>query len=124
MHWCGSVLAGSLRFDNLVDQNNTELSIASVTESGHFWRVQLTGTWDANNPLPPPLFIETPGDQPNLTPLNGDVIEDRSRLLKQVFQLQKETIDPDTGIRYGYTAAVLDSVEPPTIWIFAETRIC
>lgn len=111
MHWCGSVLAGSLRFDNLVDQNDVDLSIASVTESGHFWRVQLAGTWDANNPLPPPLFIETPGDQPNLTPLNGDVLEDRV-LTQADIPITKETIDPNTGIRYGYTAAVLDSIEP------------
>jgi len=111
MHWCGSVLAGSIRFDNLTDQNGVPASIASVTESGNFWRVQLAGTWDANNPLPPPLFVQTPGSAPNLTPLNGDVFEDRV-LSPGGIPVTKETLDPETGIRYGYTAAVLDSVEP------------
>jgi len=113
MHWCGAVLAGSLRFDNLEDQNDVPLSIASVTESGQFWRVQLAGTYDAANPLPPPLYVRVPGPAPDLTPIVGDILEDRVIEVGGV-PVTKDTINPNTGTRYGYTSAVLQEVEPFT----------
>lgn len=113
MHWAAAVLAGSLRFDNLQDQNDVPLSIASVTDSGNFWRVQLAGTYDQSNPLPPPLFVPIPGPAPDLTPLVGDILEDRV-IESGGIPVTSETINPNTGTRYGYTSAVLDSVEPYT----------
>jgi len=61
MHWAGARIAGSLRFDNVLDSGGTPASIASVTEDDEFWYVQLTGSWSVSNPLPPPLYVAIPG---------------------------------------------------------------
>ena len=48
-HWAGVRVAGSLRFDNVLDASNVRASIASVTEDDEFWYVQLAGTWSSTN---------------------------------------------------------------------------
>ena len=53
-HWAGVRVAGSLRFDNVLDHTGARASIASVTEDNEFYIVQLSGSWSATNPLPPP----------------------------------------------------------------------
>ena len=58
IHWAATTLAGSLRFDNLTDQNGVPLSIESVYETDDFLTVKLAGTYDQSNPLPPPLFLD------------------------------------------------------------------
>ena len=111
MHWAGATLAGSLRFDNLTDRFGTPLSIANVTETDDFLNVQLAGSWDSSNPLPPPLFVPVPGPAPDLKPFNGFILEDR---LVEVggIPITKNTIDPATQTRYGYTSYLLQDLDP------------
>ena len=73
VHWAGVRVAGSLRFDNVLDNSNVRASIASVTEDTEYWYVQLAGTWSAANPLPAPLYIPIAGTD-GIKPTNGEVI--------------------------------------------------
>jgi hypothetical protein len=113
MHWAGARIAGSLRFDNVLDSTNTPASIASVTEDDEFWYVQLTGSWSISNPLPPPLYVAIPGVPGGLKAINGEILEDRIIDVGGV-PITKETINPNTQTRYGYVQAVLVDVNPFT----------
>ena len=57
IQWAGTILAGSLRFDNIKDSTGALGSISSITEDDSFWYVQLAGTWSSSNPLPSPLYV-------------------------------------------------------------------
>lgn len=115
MHWAGVRIAGSLRFDNIRDQFGNPSYILSVTEDKDYWYVQLSGTWDSANPLPAPLFIPpvTVGGVeiiPKQYPINGEILEDRVITVGGT-PITKDTIDPTTQKRYGYTQAVLVSTD-------------
>ena len=112
VHWAGVRVAGSLRFDNVLDTNNVRASIASVTEDNEFWYVQLAGTWSSTNPLPAPLFIPIAGTA-GIKPTNGEVIEDRI-IEPEGVPISRATINPSTQTRYGYVQAVLADVNPNT----------
>jgi len=106
MHWAGVRVAGSLRFDNVRDSTGSPSSIASVTEDQDYWYVQLTGSWSALTPLPPPLYIRPVGPIPAQYPINGEILEDRLVSVGGT-PITPETIDPVTQRRYGYVQAVL-----------------
>jgi len=110
MHWAGTRVAGSLRFDNVRDSTGTPASIASVTEDADYWYVQLTGAWSAVNPLPAPLFIKPVGPIPKQYPINGEILEDRIVSVGGT-PITSETINPATQTRYGYVQAVLVSTD-------------
>ena len=112
VHWAGVRVAGSLRFDNVLDNSNVRASIASVTEDSEYWYVQLAGTWSAANPLPAPLFIPIAGTD-GIKPTNGEVIEDRI-ITPEGVPITREDINPNTQTRYGYIQAVLADVNPST----------
>lgn len=113
MHWAGVRVAGSVRLDNVFDAFGTRASIASVTEDDEYWYAQLSGSWSVTNPLPPPLYVSTPGVPGGIKALNGEILEDR---IIEVGgdPITKDTIDPETQTRYGYTQTVLADVEPFT----------
>lgn len=113
MHWAGVRVAGSLRFDNVLDSTGTRASIASVTEDSNYWYVQLTGSWSAANPLPPPLFVAIPGVPGGIKAINGEILEDRIIAAAGV-PIDRDTINPDTQTRYGYVQAVLVDLNPST----------
>lgn len=110
MHWAGTRVAGSLRFDNVRDSTGTPASIASVTEDADYWYVQLTGGWSSVNPLPAPLFIKPVGPIPKQYPINGEILEDRIVSVGGT-PITPETINPATQTRYGYVQAVLVSTD-------------
>jgi len=112
VHWAGVRVAGSLRFDNVVDNSNVRASIASVTEDTEYWYVQLAGTWSTANPLPAPLYIPIAGTD-GIKPTNGEVIEDRIIEIEGA-PITRATINPNTQTRYGYVQAVLADVNPST----------
>lgn len=111
MHWAGVRVAGSLRLDNVFDTFGTRASIASVTEDDEYWYVQLTGSWSVTTPLPPPLYVPVPGIPGGLKPINGEILEDRI-VVAGGDPITRETINPATQTRYGYTQAVLADVDP------------
>ena len=111
MHWAGVRVAGSLRFDNILDSTGVRASIASVTEDDLYWYVQLTGTWSIANPLPPPLFVALPGVPGGLKAINGEILEDRI-IDPQGVPITRDTINPNTQTRYGYVQAVLVDTDP------------
>ena len=113
MHWAGIRVAGSLRFDNVVDSGGVRASIASVTEDDDFWYVQLTGSWSVANPLPPPLYVAIPGVPGGLKAINGEILEDRV-INPGDPPITRDTIDPTTQKRYGYVQAVLEDTNPFT----------
>lgn len=114
MHWAGTRLAGSLRCDNLRDPTTgTLLYIASVTEDTSYWYVTLAGNWSTSNPLPPPFYVAIPGVPGGLRAINGEILEDRV-ITPGSAPITKETIDPTTQKRYGYTQAVLVDTNPFT----------
>jgi len=113
MHWTGTRVAGSLRFENVRDSTGTRASIASVTEDADYWYVQLTGAWSAVNPLPAPLFIKPVGPIPKQYPINGEILEDRIVSVGGT-PITSETINPATQTRYGYVQAVLVSTDEVT----------
>jgi hypothetical protein len=120
VHWAGVRVAGSLRFDNVLDNSNVRASIASVTEDTEYWYVQLAGTWSAANPLPAPLYIPIAGTE-GIKPTNGEVIEDRI-LEPEGVPITRSTINPATQTRYGYIQAVLANVNPSTGLITLRKR--
>lgn len=118
MHWAGTRVAGSLRFDNIRDKDGDPSPIASVTEDENYWYVTLSGDWSAANPLPPPLYIRPVivGGQvivPAQYPINGEILEDRV-VTTGGTPITSETIDPTTQKRYGYVQAVLVSTDETT----------
>jgi len=120
MHWAGVVNPGSLRFDNLFDPDSgSPLSIASVTEDDDYWYVTLTGNWSASNVLPPPLYVPPLFGNPALKPINGFILEDR--LVPGITDadgnpvpITKNTIDPSTNLRLGFTQAILEDLNQET----------
>jgi len=113
MHWAGVRTAGSLRFDNIKDHNGTLASIASVTADDDYYYVQLTGDWSVANPLPPPLYVTIPGSPVGLKAINGEVLEDRV-ITSGGVPITRDTINPATQRRYGYTQYVLIETYPFT----------
>jgi hypothetical protein len=111
MHWAGVRVAGSLRFDNVLDSTGVRASISSVTEDANFWYVKLTGTWSVSNPLPPPLYVAIPGVPGGLKAINGEILEDRI-ITPGGTPITRDTIDPTTQKRYGYVSAVLADTDP------------
>jgi hypothetical protein len=121
MQWACNVLAGSLRFDNIITQvsgQDVRAEIESVTEDDFYWYVQLAGNFSETDPIPPPLFVPVPAGlegenlQP-VKPLLGTVLEDRL-LGPLLAPITNETKNPQTGNLYGYVAAVLVDVEADT----------
>jgi len=110
MHWAGVRVAGSLRFDNVRDQDGDPSPILSVTEDEDYWYVTLSGDWDSSHPLPAPLFIPPVGPIPKQYPINGEILEDRIITVGGT-PITKDTIDPTTQKRYGYIQAVLVSTD-------------
>ena len=115
MHWAGVRVAGSLRFDNLRGAGGVPAAIKSVTEDKNYWYVSLEGGWNAQNPLPPPLFIPPViigGREiiPKQYPINGEILEDRVITVGGDV-ITSDTIDPTTQKRYGYLQAVLISTD-------------
>lgn len=114
MHWAGTRLAGSLRCDNLRDPTTgTLLYISTVTEDADYWYVTLAGNWSTSNPLPPPLYVAIPGAPGGLKAINGEILEDRV-IAPNDPPITRDTIDPTTQKRYGYTQAVLVETYPFT----------
>lgn len=114
MHWAGTRLAGSLRSDNLRDPTTgTLLSIAAVTEDENYWYVTLAGNWSTSNPLPPPFYVALPGVPGGLKAINGEILEDRV-INPGEAPITRDSIDPNTQKRYGYTQAVLVDTDPFT----------
>lgn len=114
MHWAGTRLAGSLRCDNLKDPSTgTRLYIASVTEDQDYWYVKLAGNWSTSNPLPPPFYVPLPGSPNGLRSINGEILEDRVINVGDP-PITRNSIDPTTQKRYGYTQAVLVETYPFT----------
>ena len=113
MHWAGARLAGSLRTDVLTDSFGTPLSIAAVTQDASYWYVTLAGSWSPSTPLPPPFYVAIPGVPGGLKALLGEIFEDRI-ISRFGVPITKETIDPTTQKRYGYTQAVLVDVNQNT----------
>ena len=113
MHWAGARIAGSLRFDNVLDSGGTPAAIASVTEDDEFWYVQLAGTWSTSNPLPPPLYVAVPGVPGGIKAINGEILEDRIIDVGGV-PITRDTINPANQTRYGYVQAVLVETNPFT----------
>lgn len=114
MHWAGTRLAGSLRCDNLRDPTTgTLLFISAITEDADYWYVTLAGNWSVSNPLPPPLYVALPGSPAGLKAINGEILEDRI-IVPNDPPITRDTIDPTTQKRYGYTQAVLVETFPFT----------
>jgi hypothetical protein len=114
MHWAGWRYAGSMRSDKLTDPATSQkLFIESITEDATNWYVKLAGDWSASNPLPPPFYVAVPGVPGGLTPLNSEIIEDRVISIGGDI-IDKDTIDPTTQKRYGYSQAVLTATNPFT----------
>ena len=112
-HWAGVRVAGSLRFDNVLDHTGARASIASVTEDDEFFIVQLAGSWSATNPLPPPLFIPVDGIPEGIKPTIGEVIEDRIIEAEGV-PINRDTIDTTTQKRFGFVQAVIAEINETT----------
>jgi hypothetical protein len=124
MHWAGTILAGSLRFDNLsatsgqatisgeIPRDQTFLGEAQNNDE--FWYIQLNanGSWSQANPLPPPLFVQftIPGVPP-IEPINGEILQDRI-IESGGVPISLDTLNPASGIRYGFTEAVLADISP------------
>lgn len=114
MHWAGWRYAGSMRADKLKDPvTNLKLYIESITEDASNWYVKLAGSWSASNPLPPPFYVAVPGVPGGLKPLKTEILEDRVITVDGPI-IDKETIDPTTQKRYGYTQAVLTDINQNT----------
>jgi hypothetical protein len=142
MHWAGTRVAGSLRLDNirssrllssdywpniqfedyenegLLFDDDTRVSsqlayIESVTEDADYWYVKLAGNWSTANPLPPPLYVPVPGVPGGIKAINGEILEDRI-ITQGGVPITRDTIDPLTQKRYGYTQAVLADTDPFT----------
>ena len=114
MHWAGWRYAGSMRADKLKDPiTSSRLYIESITEDANNWYVKLAGSWSISNPLPPPFYVAVPGVPRGLTPLNTEILEDRVITVSGEI-IDKDTIDPTTQKRYGYTQAVLTATNPNT----------
>ncbi len=114
MHWAGWRYAGSMRSDKLSDPSSGQkLFIESITEDANNWYVKLAGNWSPSNPLPPPFYVAVPGVPGGLTPLNSEVLEDRVIDVGGEI-IDKETINPNTQKRYGYSQAVLINTNPFT----------
>jgi hypothetical protein len=114
MHWAGWRYAGSMRSDRLTDPStNQKLFIESITEDANNWYVKLAGNWSPSNPLPPPFYVAVPGIPGGLTPLNGEILEDRVIEVGGEI-ITRDTINPNTQTRYGYVQAVLINTDPFT----------
>ncbi len=114
MHWAGWRYAGSMRSDKLSDPvTSQKLFIESITEDVNNWYVKLAGTWSVSNPLPPPFYVAVPGVPGGLTPLNSEILEDRVVSVNGSI-IDKDTINPITQKRYGYSQAVLTNTNPFT----------
>ena len=112
IQWAGTILAGSLRFDNIKDSTGALGSISSITEDDSFWYVQLAGTWSSSNPLPSPLYVQLSGGK-SVKPLNGIVLEDRI-ITAESSPITRKTKDPSSNNLYGYVSAVLEDVSAAT----------
>jgi hypothetical protein len=114
MHWAGWRYAGSMRSDKLKDPiTNNKLYIESITEDRTNWYVKLAGSWSPANPLPPPFYVAVPGVPGGLKPLITEILEDRVITVGGDI-IDKDTIDPTTQKRYGYSQAVLTAVNQNT----------
>lgn len=109
VHWAGCRVGAILRFDNVVDRFGVRASIDSVTEDDEYWYVKLAGSWNSSNPLPPPLYVPNPSGAP-LKPLLGEILEDRI-LVAEDSPITKDSLNPTTGKRYGFTQAILIDVD-------------
>ena len=123
MHWAGRINAGNLRFDNLEDQFGVKLAVSgeipfdqpfmsSGQDNENFWYIQLSGTFDSTNPVPPPLFVKLPFGTP-IKPINGDTLEDTIVTVSGV-PVDSETRDPLTAKRYGFVQAILTDIDQDT----------
>lgn len=109
MHWTGARLAGAFRTDTMYGPDDESLSIEYVETTKEFFVVKLKGNWSADNPLPPPLYLQTVNG--DFFPLVGETFEDR--IISEGDELiTRESIEPETGLRYSYTKAVLAAVDP------------
>lgn len=109
MHWTGARLAGAFRTDTIYGRDDQSLSIEYVETTKEFFIVKLRGNWSEDNPLPPPLYLQTPNG--DFFPLLGETFEDR--IVEEGGELITRTsIEPETGLRYSYTRAVLAAVDP------------
>jgi hypothetical protein len=142
VHWAGKKKEGSVRFDQInvysflqssywLDAQFTEyenigqwldeesvsqsvdLFIESVTEDDDYWYVKLNGNWNANNKLPPPLYVDLGPTLEGLKALNGEVLEDRI-IYKDGDIIDRETINPLEQRRFGYVQAVLVDTDEET----------
>jgi len=123
MHWAGRINSGNLRFDNLEDQYNVRLAVsgeipfdqlfmASGQDNENFWYIQLSGTFDTANPVPPPLFVRLPFGPP-IKPINGDILEDT--IIEVSGQsIDSDTRDPLTAKRYGFVQAIMTDIDQDT----------
>ncbi len=109
MHWTGARLAGAFRTDTMYSQDDQSLSIEYVETTREFFIVKLKGNWSDDNPLPPPFYLQTVNG--DFFPLIGETFEDR--IVEEGGELiTKESIEPETGLRYSYTKSVLAAVDP------------
>jgi hypothetical protein len=109
LHWTGARLAGAFRTDTMYGRDDESLSIEYVETTKEFFIVKLKGNWGSDNPLPPPLYLQTPNG--DFFPLIGETFEDR--IVEEGGELiTRESIDPTTGLRYSYAKAVLAAVDP------------
>jgi len=100
-------------FDNQTNIQSIDAYIESVTEDSEYWYVKLNGVWNANNKLPPPLYVDLGTGSEGLKALNGEVIEDRI-LEKDGEIINRDTINPNTQRRYGYVQAVVVDTDEET----------
>jgi hypothetical protein len=126
MHWAGKVNAGNLRLDRITDQQGTRLAISGEVptstlflgkqqDNTNYWYVQLSGTFSSGTvsgvsaPVPPPFFVTLSGGS-SFKPANGDILEDKI-ITVSGDPIDQDTLDPNTGKRYGFIQAVLADVD-------------
>ncbi len=121
IHWAGKIEPGNLRFDRLEDTSGTLLAISGEVhkntlylgvpqDNENYWYIQLSGTFNTVNPVPPPLYVTFSGTSQTLKPIVGDIIEDKILTVSgQAIDLDSR--DPATNRRFGFVQAVLAGVD-------------
>lgn len=121
IHWAGKVEPGNLRFDRLEDASGTLLAISGEVnkntlylgvpqDNENYWYIQLSGTFNTVNPVPPPLYVTFSGTSQTLKPIVGDIIEDKI-LTVSGQAIDIDSRDPATNRRFGFVQAVLAGVD-------------
>ena len=121
IHWAGKIEPGNLRFDRLKDTAGTLLAISGEVnkntlylgvpqDNESYWYIQLSGTFNTVNPVPPPLFVTFSGTNKTLKPIVGDILEDKI-ITASGEAIDLDSRDPTTNRRFGFVQFVLAGID-------------